>query len=203
MVIHETIVGRIKEDLLKYGKEGTGYLGKHIVGSGEDAHLTTKVLIDLIKPHVILIAGKRGSGKSYSAGVIIEEFLSLPDKYRNKASFVIIDPMGIYWSMKYPNKQQEELLKKWNLEPKSFKVRVFVPHLLKEAYEKAGIEIDGLITIAPNEVSVEEWIQTFGLKRTDEMAIIFEKAYNEVSKKMQTFSIDDLINFIKRDETIK
>ncbi|MEM5874316.1 MAG: ATP-binding protein [Candidatus Aenigmatarchaeota archaeon] len=203
MVVHETIVGRIREDLLKFGKEGTGYLGKHIVGSGEEAHLTTKVLIDLLKPHVILIAGKRGSGKSYSAGVIIEEFLMLKDEYRKKASFIIIDPMGIYWSMKYPNTQQEELLKKWNLEPRKFDVRVFVPHLLKEAYEKAGIPIDGLISIAPNEVTVEEWLQTFGLKRTEEIAIAFEKAYNEVSSKIKNFSLDDLINFVKSDETLR
>ena len=56
-MVYETIVGRMKEDLEKFGNKGTGYIGKHIVGTGEDTHLTTKVFIDLLRPHVILISG--------------------------------------------------------------------------------------------------------------------------------------------------
>ncbi|MBI2005424.1 MAG: DUF87 domain-containing protein, partial [Candidatus Aenigmarchaeota archaeon] len=91
-IVTETIVGRTKEDYEKFGNKATGYIGKHIVGTGEDAHLTTKVYIDLLKPHVILVAGKRGSGKSYSASVILEEFLSLPEEFRQKMAFVVFDP---------------------------------------------------------------------------------------------------------------
>ena len=133
---YETIVGRERKDLEKYGNSGVGYIGKHIVGTGEDAHLTTKVFVDLLKPHVMLICGKRGSGKSYSAANILEEFCKLPDELRKKMAFVVIDPMGIYWSMKYPNTQHQDLLKQWNMEPTDFsnKVKVYVPIKQKEEY---------------------------------------------------------------------
>lgn len=80
--MHEIIVGRRPDDLEKYGKEGTGYIGKHIVGKEDEAHLTNKILLDFLRPHVILICGKRGSGKSYTGGVIAEEIASLPEKFR-------------------------------------------------------------------------------------------------------------------------
>jgi DNA helicase HerA-like ATPase len=115
---YPTVVGRERKDLEKFGNIAAGYIGKHIVGKGEDAHLTTKVYLDFLKIHVILICGKRGSGKSYSASVLLEEFSFLPDEYRSKMSFIVVDPVGIYWSMKYPNEQQKNLLKEWQLEPK-------------------------------------------------------------------------------------
>jgi hypothetical protein len=77
--VYETVVGRIKDDMQLFGTQGVGYIGKHIVGTGEDAHLTTKVLIDLLRPHIILISGKRGTGKSYVGGILMEEIAMLPE----------------------------------------------------------------------------------------------------------------------------
>ena len=51
-IVTETIVGRTKEDYGNFGNKATGYIGKHIVGTGEDAHLTTKVFLDLLKPRL-------------------------------------------------------------------------------------------------------------------------------------------------------
>jgi DNA helicase HerA-like ATPase len=201
-MIYETIVGRSKKDLEKYGSIACGYIGKHIVGTGEDAHLTVKVYIDLLMPHVMLICGKRGSGKSYSAGVILEEFCELQEEYRKKMCFIVIDPMGIYWSMKFPNEQQRELLKQWKLEPKGYKdfVKVYVPWQLVEAYKAAKIPVDGTISIAPSEITPSEWFLVFGLKPVEPLAITFEKNYNLVTKKKRDFSLSDLIESIKVDE---
>jgi hypothetical protein len=202
---YETVVGRLKEDLLKYGKEATGYIGKHIVGTGEDTHLTTKVLIDLLKPHVILCSGKRGSGKSYSAAVVLEEFCMLEEEYRKRLAFVVVDPMGIYWSMKFPNEQQAALLKQWNLEPKGFKdlVEVYVPEKQKEEYEKAGIPIDGTISISLKEFSAEDFILAFGLKRTEEISIALEKSFNKLLAENKTFGFEEMIETVKDDREVR
>jgi hypothetical protein len=200
-VIYETIAGRSKEDLEKLGKKGIGYIGKHIVGTGEEAHLTTKVFIDLIRPHVILICGKRGTGKSYAAGVILEELLSLEKEFFDKISAVIFDPVGIYWSMKFPNTQQMELLKEWEVEAKGFEnVKVFVPFELKEAYEEAGIPVDSLISISAKEFSADDWILAFDLERTSEYAICLERCLNPLLEEKIEFSIDDLISKVKEDK---
>ena len=201
-MIYETIAGRSKDELEKLGKKGIGYIGKHIVGTGEEAHLTTKVFVDLIRPHVILIAGKRGTGKSYSAGVIIEELLSLEEEFLNKIACVIFDPVGIYWSMKFSNDQQKKMLKEWDLEPKGFdRVKVYVPFELKESYEKAGIPVDKTISISPKEFSLEDWILAFNLERTSEYAICLERNLNYLLEKKENFSLDDLIEKIKNDKS--
>ncbi|MEM5829471.1 MAG: ATP-binding protein [Candidatus Aenigmatarchaeota archaeon] len=201
-IVTETVVGRTREEYKKFGLKATGYIGKHIVGTGEDIHLTTKVLIDLLKPHVVLCSGKRGSGKSYSAAVLLEEFCQLEEEFKQKLAFVVVDPMGIYWSMKFPNEQQASLLKEWQLEPKGFKdfVRVFVPKKQKEEYEKAGIPIDGTILIPMREFSAEDLILAFGLKRTEEISIALERNFNKLLASAQNFGFEELIEEIRKDK---
>ena len=67
----EVVVGRDEEDTKRYGITGTLFMGKHLVGSGEDAHLTTPVLLDVLRPHIITITGKRGEGKCLSESTLV------------------------------------------------------------------------------------------------------------------------------------
>ncbi|MBI2545237.1 MAG: ATP-binding protein [Candidatus Aenigmarchaeota archaeon] len=197
---YETVVGRTKPDFEKYGVKSTGYIGKHIVGEGEEAHLTTKVFFDLLKPHVVLVTGKRGSGKSYSAAVILEEFSMLPDEYRNKTAFVVFDPVGIYWSMKFPNDEQIKLLNSWELEPREFNnVKVYVPEKQMEDYEKAEIPVDGTISIALSDLTAEDLIHAFNLERTSELAVSLEKNFNNLLETQKIFGVDDLRDEIESD----
>jgi len=195
-----TVVGRLKEDQLVFGTRGVGYIGKHIVGTGEDAHTTTKVLLDLLRPHIILISGKRGTGKSYVSGVIAEELAMLPDEFRENIAVVMVDTMGIFWSMKRPNDQQSELLRAWDMEPRGFdNVRVFVPFEQQQEFIAAGIPMDEGISILPYEFSAEEWSLAFNLKRTDPIAISLEKNINELLLSGKKFTIDDIISRIRDD----
>lgn len=197
---YETVVGRLKKDFEKYGVQATGYIGKHIVGKGEDAHLTTKVLIDLLRPHIILITGKRGTGKSYTGAVIAEEIALLPEKFRNNLAVVMIDTMGIFWSLKRPNDQQRQLLSKWKLEPKGFEnVKVYVPYKQVEEFERANIPIDGGISIAPYEFSGDEWRLAFNLSVTEAVGIALEKNVNELLETGEKFTIRDLVTKIRDD----
>jgi uncharacterized protein len=196
----ETVAGRLKKDLEKYGTKAAGYIGKHIVGTGEEAHLTTKVYLDLLKPHVILICGKRGSGKSYSAGTIIEEILSLDKEYSNKIACVIFDPIGIYWSMKFPNEQETQQLKEWDLQPTKFdQLKVYVPLELKDLYINAGIPVDYTVAISPKDFSSDDWVLAFSLNRTSQEAITLGRIFNEFTDSGEDFGIDDFINKVKDD----
>ncbi|MHA1431581.1 MAG: helicase HerA domain-containing protein [Candidatus Freyarchaeota archaeon] len=94
------ILGRSKETQKKLGCRGTLYIGCVGERKSEDKHLLgCKVLLDGVKPHVIFISGHRGSGKSYTMGVIAEELA----ESRLGIATILVDPMGIFWSMKYPN----------------------------------------------------------------------------------------------------
>ena len=197
---YETIVGRNKKDLEKYKSEGTGYIGKHIVGTGEDAHLTTNVRFDLLRPHVSLISGKRGTGKSYVGGVFIEEAARLPDEFRNKIATVVIDTMGIFWSMKFPNEQQIQLVEDWKMKPQAMpNIKVYAPTSQIKEYEESGVPVDQGISIAPHEFSAEDWLLAFNLDRTDPAGVSLEKNINQLIEKGGRFSIDDIISKVKDD----
>src|SRR3989338_8784518 len=120
--LEEIVVGRDDNDLKKYEKKGTILIGKHIVGTGEDAHMTTPLLLDVLRPHVMMITGKRGSGKSWLLGVIAEEFANLSEDVRENLCALIIDTQGIFWTMKSPNEQELSDLNEWRLKPMGFSV---------------------------------------------------------------------------------
>ena len=134
----------------KYGRDGALLLGKIT----EQENYGNFVYLDAIAPHVVFIVGARGSGKSYSLGVIAEELIS---KNPNVA-LVIIDPIGIYWSMKHPNQEERELddLVRMGLTPRGVdSVSVFVPHgvrntLPPDTYDKA-------YALRPADLTVDEW----------------------------------------------
>ncbi len=70
-MVEKIIIGKDRDDLLKYGHKGTVLIGKHIVGKGEEAHLTNPVMMDVSRPHVVLICGKRGTGKCVHGDTLI------------------------------------------------------------------------------------------------------------------------------------
>lgn len=202
--MYEIIVGRRKEDLKEFGIECSGYIGKHIVGEGAEAHLTNPIFLDLLRPHVILICGKRGTGKSYSAGTIMEEIALLPEKFRENLTAVVIDTMGIYWSTKLPNEQQVVELDKWGMKPKGLKdrVKVYVPFEQKTIFEQANIPIDFGISIDPHEFTGEDWSLAFNLPMTNPLAVSLQRTVNRLRERGEKFSMDDLTSEIKDDRVI-
>ncbi|MCD6331133.1 MAG: ATP-binding protein [Thermoplasmata archaeon] len=164
-----------------------------------DASLGADVFIDALKPHVILICGKRGYGKSYTMGVFIEEMLSLEEEIRKNIGIVVVDTLGIFWTLFYPNEKEKDLLERWKLKPKNFDLRILSSPINVEEYRKKGIEARKLL-IKTDELSPLHWAQLFNLKPTDYVSAIIGRAINELGK---NFSIDDIIDYIKNDERIK
>lgn len=151
------VLGRTVDEQEKYGNKGTLYIGR--ICEKINGYYGLKVLIDAVHPHKIFICGKTGSGKSYTLGVIAEELANLDINL----GVVIIDPMGIFWSMKFPSEKREnEALKTWGLEPNGFSnVKVFVPI---GYFNKIPEETkDEVFAIRPNELTVEDWCNTFGI----------------------------------------
>ncbi|MBN2330913.1 MAG: ATP-binding protein [Candidatus Aenigmarchaeota archaeon] len=195
------IIGRDKEDLKKFGDKGTAFIGKHIVGKGEDAHLTNPILMDVARPHVVLVCGKRGTGKSYSAGIVSEEIAGLPKSIKENLSVVMIDTMGIYWSMKNPNDKDKDILKGWGLKAEGMETRLFIPSGYAGEYEQAGVAYDSVFTLQCTDLSSEDWILTFGFSFIDEFGITIERVIKQLKrKKAGTYSIKDIISAIEADK---
>ncbi len=196
----DIVVGRDFKDLEKFEKIGTLRVGKHIVGTGEDAHLTSPILIDALRPHCMIVCGKRGGGKSYTLGVLVEELKKVRKDIRKNLCSLIIDTQGIFWTMKYPNEDDRDLLKKWGLEPMGIDVKVYVPFGQKELFEKAGVNFDGTFSVSASQLAPDDWLYVFGIGMNDPLGILLERVITRMKKSKDSFSIDDIINEIHTEE---
>ncbi len=202
-MVEKIVIGKDWKDLKKFGEKGTAYIGKHVVGKGEETHLTNPMQMDLTRPHIVLVCGKRGTGKSYTAGVVAEEIYKLPDEIRSNLSVLMIDTMGIYWSTKLPNEKDVDLLKEWGMKPEGLaRAKVFVPKGYVSEYKEAGITIDSPFSLSIGELTAEDWITTFGFSMIDEHGIVIERVVEGLKEtRGSRYSITDIISEIKNDKT--
>lgn len=166
-------IGRKKSVLKEHGSRSCAFLGKVF----EDDQRDKKVYLDGLNPHVVFIDGSRGSGKSYGLGVIAEE-LAVNNPYIGQ---VVVDPVGVFWSMKYPNQEKKEIeeLSNWGLTPKGLSnLKVFVPEgvvgkVSKETYDET-------FSMYPSMLLAEDWCLTFGIDRFNPTGLLLEKTLSFV-----------------------
>ncbi len=186
-------IGRKKSIHKEYGEEGTLFLGEII----EEERKGTKVYMDGLAPHVVFICGSRGSGKSYTLGVIVEELV----KKNPNVGIVVVDPIGVFWSMKYPNKEKREieLLEQWGLEPEGLKnVKVFIPYGYKNEVPKETY--DALFSIRVSELTVDDWCLTFGIERFSPSGLLLDTVLAKLKDRL--YDIQEMIDIINNDPDI-
>lgn len=194
---YNIVIGRNEVDREKLGENGAINIGRLLVKMGQTTSLSNNILLDIAKTHVVLIAGKRGSGKSFSAGVIGEEISKLPEEIKNNLTFLYFDTMGVFWTMKFPNTRQEKLLREWNLEPESVKINMFVPIGLFKKYLDVGIPADFPFAIKTSELIASDWTNVFDIKLTDSIGILIERVIGELKDESKDYSIREIIDRIE------
>jgi DNA helicase HerA-like ATPase len=195
---YDIIIGRGESDKKKFKDKGLIFTGKGFVKMGQYTSLSNKILMDIVRSHVILVAGKRGSGKSYTLGVLAEELASLPKETSQNIASLIFDTMGIYWTMKFQNEKDRNLLRDWDLKPKNLPVKIFVPFGHYDSYVKKGIPVDKTFALDVTELNSEDWIITFGLDIVNPVSILIERTISSLRKK-GSFGIKDIILGFKKD----
>jgi len=124
----------------KIDKDSLIFLGKVLNHTPVIDYFGFNVWLDVSYPYVIMVPGRRGTGKSYTLGIIAEGLAltkkDTPITTKQKSHcIVIIDTLGQFWQMKYkPGKEDDEgrkqraLLTSWGLEPLAINnIQVFVP----------------------------------------------------------------------------
>lgn len=207
--MYDVIIGRNEADRKKFGDRGTIFLGKHYVKMGRTTSLSNKVLIDVTRAHVFFVVGKRGSGKSYTMGVIAEGISDLPEEIRNNISIVLLDTMGIYWTMKYPNQKDKELLKQWGLKSKPLDVKIYTPAGFFKDFKKKGIPTDFPFSISPSELSANDWCMSFGITDNSPVGVFIERIIYDLKdadeliagkNAKKKYSISDILKSIDKDK---
>lgn len=196
---YDIIVGRGEDDKKLFGDKGLIKIGRGYVKMGQHTSLSNNIFLDVARSHVILIAGKRGSGKSYTLGTIAEEISQLPLEARKNIAPLIFDTMGIFWTMKYPNEKEKELLSSWDLKPKNLPIRVFVPYGHFKDYQDRGIPVDAPFALKVSDLQAEDWVLLFGLNIIDPVSVLMERAIFSLQQG-NDFDLSDIVEFIKNDE---
>lgn len=174
---------------------------------GKDIKSNDFTYMDDTRSRAVLVCGKRGSGKSYTMGVIVEELLEV-----GNTLVVVIDPMGIYYPMAQANYSQERMLWEWGLNAKGVSTLVLVPGNPETLY--GGREVIGLIEskgvrfrqfrINPADLSPDAWCELFDLSISDVMGIALFRAVQQLRRRRKEhFFIPDIIGEIEGDGLVQ
>lgn len=182
-------------------------------------------------PHIILICGKRGTGKSYTLGAMAEGLIASDQVSTVKDpsySVLIIDTLGQFWQTKYPpipkdpdGEEQLSLLKEWGLQPKAIEnVNVFIPRGCSQYFPYWKV-----FSIRVSDLDLDDWCGLLGVDRYySRMGQLMSQAYEKVVEKgymwvkrdletgaileskrvepKETYAIDDLIECLDHDQEI-
>ncbi|MEM4336834.1 MAG: ATP-binding protein [Candidatus Woesearchaeota archaeon] len=196
---YDIIIGRDEEERKILGNKGIIFLGKHYVKMGQVTSLSNNIYLDVAKSHVVFIVGKRGSGKSYTMGVIAEGVADLPPEVKQNISVIMLDTMGVYWTMKYPNLKDAKLLSEWGLKPKALNITIFTPVGYFKEYKEKGIPTDFAFSIKPSELDSDDWLNCFGISKYEDVGVIIERVVTKLKKTKKDYSIYDIIEEIQAD----
>ena len=96
--MYEIVIGRSESDLKRLGLKGTIFLGKHYVKMGPTTSLSNKIMMDVARAHVVLVSGKRGSGKCIKPNSKVLLDCGLDVASQGKEKFGYDKLMGIFRS---------------------------------------------------------------------------------------------------------
>ena len=156
----------------------------------------------------VFICGKRGSGKSYTMGVIIEELFN---QEQGNATIIIADPMGIFHTMAKPNEPQADEVRESGFLTSSFPVQLIVPGDPLTRYGDAavlaklsenGVNVAPLRINAPD-LSPEAWCELFDISINDAMGIALWRAVDTLLEKDRHFTVGDIVSTIGKDPKAK
>lgn len=196
---YDIIIGRDAADKERFKDKGLIYLGKGYVKMGNYTSLSNRILMDIARSHVVLVAGKRGSGKSYTIGVIAEELSNLPPENARNIASLIFDTMGIFWTMKFKNEKDKPLLDDWKLKSKELPVRVFIPFGKAEDYKEKEIPFDETFALKASELEAEDWITLFNLSAIGPEGALIQRIVSKLREEYGNFTISNIQERIEKD----
>ena len=164
-----------------------------------------KEVYDLTVPknHSFVANGiiSHNSGKSYSLGVIMEELSNLPSETAKNIASIVFDTMGIFWTMKYENEKDKDLLREWDLKTKALPVKVFVPFGKAEDYRQKSIPFDKTFALKVSELEAEDWITLFNVDITSLPGVLIERVVTNLLETKKNYALEDIEIAIEEDKT--
>jgi len=136
---------------------------------------------------------------SYTMGAIAEGLADIDPEIKQNLSIIMIDTMGIYWTMKYPNHQDEAMLKTWGFQSKGLDVMIYTPAGYYATLKKEGVPTDRPFSIKPAELTPEDWFLTFEINPNSPIGVLIERVVLELGESGVDYDIEDIIKRIRAD----
>lgn len=203
-----------------------GDMDNVLLGRLAEAGPPIPVLHDLSLEHVITMVGKRGSGKSYTLGTLLEGLCTKPGKspigqISGKRAVLLFDTLGIFQWMDItlsPDStqgiihEQYAVRNGWSLrETPELNVSIWVPQSDTDQAQQTGHQG---FTISYCDFTASDWGYLLGLDiYQDRMGQLLNDAYIKVTLEgwidengqhsaKQDYDINDLLNCVRMDREI-
>jgi len=177
------------------GSKGLLHLGWY---HALDGSVGAKVFCDALRPHVVLICGKRGYGKSYTIGVLVEELARLEPEVRRHLGVVVADTLGIFWTLAYDadgvRGRKRDMVG-------GIPVRLLVPFGFMDRAESLGVEVVPY-TVRVSDLNASAWCRLFRVSPLDPVGIVVTRAIDMVWQDSKMFSLEDVLGWLRREEGV-
>ena len=183
-------VFRADEEIIKYTLGlggGDIYIGL-LDGHGLEVYLDGD---ELVQKHVSILA-KTGSGKSYTAAVILEELLE------NGIPMLIIDPHGEYLTLREANDADDKAFKRYGVTGKGYRkqVTVYTP-----ANRQINPDADRLFRLNEVNLTNSDLSQLFADDRSKSQTAILYEAISKLRADKDRYTVDDIIFEVGQDKS--
>ena len=176
------------------------FLGKIAEQTASRNLFNWSVWLDASFPHVMLIAGKRGSGKSYDLGVLAEG-LCAPDSHvafgTEPFAMILFDTQNQFWTMRLPasalTEAESELVRMWRIDP----VNIAPPVIYRPKGTPQLGAFETEFAIRPSDLESQDWTALIGVDRYTAMGQCVRAARGAMPAR---FSVLDMREWLATDE---
>lgn len=116
---------------------------------------------------------------SYTMGVLAESIGLLDPEIKENIATVIFDTMGVFWTMKYPNKQDRDLVEEWGLNDENFDVHILVPEGKLQEMREQSFPVDGSFSVPIGELTGESWCSVFSIDPFSEVGAFMHRVTDD------------------------
>jgi DNA helicase HerA-like ATPase len=170
--------------------------------------------MDITSESVVAIFGKRGSGKSYTLGVLaegictVEARTSLGRCSRRKGA-LLLDTLNVFWSAANPFlsaadrerfPREVRRLDAWSIEVPQLDVRVWIPAGFRNPHSPVSY-VD--FSIAPSELSAEDIASLLEVDAQDLMGQLLAEAREKAASLRPNFSFEDMLGILESDSEVQ
>lgn len=188
------VIGRSESKLARLGSALSICVGRTFDAKDRSFALGERVYLDVNEPHMVLVCGKRGYGKSYTLGVIAEGLLSLPPEARHSIALVIIDAMGVFWTIQQASADAGAELAKWEIEPKGFAMTVYYPQGLADKYRPYGQFFHEGFQLYPSELDLTDWLYLLEIGEAQAQAGLLSQVLKKVrALRGRYYALEDIL----------